>query len=358
MHPHANGGHACYRWYCTNTAYQSTSLNLIKLTNSFREFKIRSDRLFLTLPQTKIASKQVLADKLLSLDPTGLTIAEETHGDGGRHFHALATFAERRQFTNSSLRSLLGEQAHIETARSLNKVAEYLSKEDTKPFRYGIAKRSRAGSTETASSRIASILIDGGTLDDAIAADRGYCLLHYNAVEGFYKHVHVDPQPTLKQWSALRVLSPIATWLNTNMLAMRIPRQLQLWIYGPPAIGKSHLASALAQYFRIYYPPYDEAWTDGYADAKFDLIIFDEYKSQKKICWMNQFIAGHPMPLSRRGREPVLKQKPIPVIVLSNFHPRDCYKNCAEGSIDAFVSRFEIVLADKDMLTQVIAALY
>jgi len=61
---------------------------------------------------------------------------------------------------------------------------------------------------------------------------------------------------------------------------------------------------------------------------------------------MNQLLSGDPMPLSRRGMPPVLKRNILPVIILSNYSPHECYKTVADRAphkLDALLDRIKVV---------------
>ena len=47
------------------------------------------------------------------------------------------------------------------------------------------------------------------------------------------------------------------------------------------------MISNLERWFklRVYWWPKDEHWWDGYEDGAYDLIVLDEFKSQKKITY-------------------------------------------------------------------------
>ena len=60
------------------------------------------------------------------------------------------------------------------------------------------------------------------------------------------------------------------------------------------------MISNLERWFklRVYWWPKDETWWDGYEDGAYDLIVLDEFKSQKKITDLNPILSGDPIPLS------------------------------------------------------------
>ena len=127
--------------------------------------------------------------------------------------------------------------------------------------------------------------------------------------------VHVQPASGfLNSWN-----SEIASWLNANLRRIRPHRTKQLWICAPPRMGKTSLIMMLEQAFKLstYYWPRDEKWWNGYSDNEYDLIVLDEFFTQKTITELNPILSGDPVPLSRRGLSPIVKRQNLPVIILS-----------------------------------------
>ena len=85
----------------------------------------------------------------------------------------------------------------------------------------------------------------------------------------------------------------IANWLNSSIRVSRPHRSHQMWIKAPPSAGKTTMMSNLERWFklRVYWWPKDEHWWDGYEDGAYDLIVLDEFKSQKKITDLNPILS-------------------------------------------------------------------
>ena len=80
----------------------------------------------------------------------------------------------------------------------------------------------------------------------------------------------------------------------------RQPRQKQLWLWGPPGIGKTRFLSYLRARLRVYDMPKDEDFYDSYEDGCYDLVVMDEFKSHKKIQFLNAWCDGQPLPLRQK----------------------------------------------------------
>ena len=124
----------------------------------------------------------------------------------------------------------------------------------------------------------------------------------------------------------------IASWLTTNLRQKRKHRQKQLWIQGPGGIGKTTLVTMLEEIYSlsIYRWPKDERWWDLYGDGQYDLIVLDEFRSQKMITELNPILSGDPTTLSRRGMSPITKRDILPVIIMSNYTPEECFPSANE----------------------------
>ena len=96
----------------------------------------------------------------------------------------------------------------------------------------------------------------------------------------------------------------------------------------------------LEKYLKVFWVPMDgDGFIDGFQD-EYDLIVFDEFKSQFKLTWLNQFIVGSPMSVNVKGAK-TTKVKNTPVIFLSNFGICQSYKE--SPAREAFMDRLKIV---------------
>jgi len=135
------------------------------------------------------------------------------------------------------------------------------------------------------------------------------------------------------------------TWLNLNIKEPRDFRQTQLYIYGPPKMGKSTLIRNLNNYLSIYYVPRDDGeFCDEYEDGIYDLIVLDEFTNKKTMQWMNQLLDGQTCYLKKKGGQ-ILKKDNLPVIILSNFSLEQNYPRLNESGMlePRFISRLKIV---------------
>lgn len=176
---------------------------------------------------------------------------------------------------------------------------------------------------------------------------RSYCDARQYAITTHRPEWSLIPPPA----PSLEVTAPalmIIQWLNENICLTRRHRQKQLWIYGPPGVGKTHLLGALFERVSTYIWNRDEKYQDGYDDSLFNLIVFDEYVKQDclRLGHLNTILDGSPCHILRKGSASYLKTKIQPVIICSNYHPSEIYSNVASArnySYDALLDRLTIV---------------
>jgi len=187
---------------------------------------------------------------------------------------------------------------------------------------------------------------------------QGYLLLHLHQVRDYLNYRHTK---ALRLGAAEALLIPvrvrpaltplvssnvrIANWLNSAVRIQRPHRSRQMWIKAPPSAGKTTMITNIEAWFklRIYWWPKDEHWWDGYDDGAFDLIVLDEFRHQKRITDLNPILSGDTVPLSRRRAPPIVKRDNLPVIILSNFAPEECYHKCSAQQLAPLLDRLEFI---------------
>lgn len=117
-----------------------------------------------TYPQSSL-SKDALSTFYRGLDAISyVKIGEESHQDGGKHFHVLAFFNTKQRFTSRAL-DVGSEHPNIETVgrkrQDWDRVATYVAKEDESPFEWGTPRHVGDiwSSVATASSREEALAI-------------------------------------------------------------------------------------------------------------------------------------------------------------------------------------------------------
>lgn len=308
-------------------------------------FSLRAKQFFLTFPQCE-TNKQLVAERLQAKFGDNLAayaIAAEHHAPteqdpvGGPHLHILLHLKNRTQFSNANCFDFLtGSHGNYQVQKGpLQKVAEYLTKEDTEPLCFNIdleaAKAKKASKFDT----VAKMVLDGKTMEEIEEEHPGFVLNHKRKLDDYFEFQEA------KRRKKVVTPGPHELIVNGTTIEIGTPRpyrQLQYYICGPPGTGKTSLITRLIEAgFRGYPIPYNGHWEE-WSDEDYDFAYADEYNSQVKITEMNQFLTGELMPLNCRYRNKK-KNKNVPTFIISNRALHDQYPNCPLAIRQAFWSR-------------------
>ena len=196
----------------------------------------------------------------------------------------------------------------------------YLRKEDSTPTAYGTVPEpststlprqrgnATAGKQKKLTDMIAESLQSGSTPADILKQHPGFYLLNKHKVDSLYTMLRVAAaKPSLKSWPAnlsYRGTSSstrqVVEWCNSNINCLRPFKQKQLYLYGPPNSRKTTFLHILMQYCTSVSIPTEEDWFDLYTVPEPQLCYMNEFKGQRKIQWLNEFIQGSPMLIKKR----------------------------------------------------------
>lgn len=176
------------------------------------QFRIAAKNLFLTYPQvgnavTKEALREFFVENKKCAD---YTIGQESHSDGGIHFHCLIRWNEVYSTTNERHFDIAGCHPNIQTARSPKAIYAYVTKDgdyiSNRPeFEKGKADWSEVMKTESEAQYW-----------DLIKKDhpREYCLnlerLEYTARKKFKANVEEYVSP----WTSFKITNEMEEWLR------------------------------------------------------------------------------------------------------------------------------------------------
>lgn len=323
-----------------------------------KSFRIQSKNIFLTYPQcqTPLTTFQNLINNFFKDNLEKGVISQETHEDGNLHLHAALTLKTPMNSRDPKVfDGLVDPPKHPNIMTRFTggqlKAFEYVMKEgnylplgrgfDLETFMDAARKKQ---STKT--SLILKDIQAGQNLDQLVDSHAEYLLQNLRKVKEYLdflslrerrlqfaeaqtQRVHVMPAESYSSsWN-----QEIASWLNLNLRNPRAHRQKQLWICAPPGMGKTSLIMMLEKAYglSVYYWPKEEVWWDAYSDGAYDVIVLDEFHSQKTITQLNPILSGDPVPLSRRCSAPLTKRDNLPVIILSNYTPEECFAKVASN---------------------------
>lgn len=186
---------------------------------------------------------------------------------------------------------------------------------------------------------ICAKIMDGElTIDELKYCNPGIWIHYHDRLERWLEAIKDDDRTyALLEWKQLahvrnnRETNDIIDWLNQNIKQPRHRKQKQLWITSPPDYNKGRLVDDfLGQYLRICYASQCEDFLDGYADGKYDLIVFDDV--QPKIwhaAYLSKILEGGVCRVKIKGKQ-VIKRDCLPVIITSNFAMEQLFPNVTE----------------------------
>lgn len=324
-----------------------------------RGWRLQAKNLFLTFPQCPTAKETVMQNvkNKFGTQLSWCVVAQETHEDGAPHLHVCIALKSKYRSTLPSDLDCCAQNGsttyhgNYQAMRNQRSSLEYVQKEDKEPLAWGIDITRTIAKKNGKAAWIATMVQKGASLAELVEEDPGFMLQHQLQVRQFMKLQTIlgqaqrksDTQLTFSLESGDLSGVEIVAWLTANIRKPRQFKQAQLWIYSPPNMGKTSLILALEQHLSIYWAPLEGTHDDMYENGTYDLVVFDEYHGQRRMTWLNWFLQGGTMPIHRRY-ESVNKTENLPVIILSNYTPQECYKNMSEEQLAPLLARLKIVV--------------
>ncbi len=322
--------------------------------------RIRGTKFFLTFPQCNVEPKLALTRLLSKYPCKWIVIARESHADGTPHLHLVFWLKKRIQVKSTSLWDFIAmKHGNYQVAKKIVNVVKYVTKGNDY-LSHGIDVQSWLKSKATKKGVtfevVATKMKSGESIEEIDHDHPGMVLRNLEKLQRYSRFLEASKRKQaskdLQEWVSLPLSDvlpdfyKVGSWLNKNLYsAPRFFKMKQLWIWGCTNLGKTSLIMNLMKFFRVYWVPLDTAHLDDYEDAQYDLIVFDEFKGQKSITWMNNFIDGSPKLVYRRYVS-TMKLKNHPVIVLSNYDIDGAYAKVAVNDpsrLDTLKARFEVV---------------
>jgi len=300
--------------------------------------------------------------------------SQEKHKDGHLHLHLFIVIDKQISTCNPAyfdnlvvpakhpniVSSLRG--THTQTIQYVIKDGIYTSFPEDFDLQAHLSQNTvtEDGKKEPMAKVVARAINEGATLSDLDSIYPHYVMTHLGPLERYleYKNRQALQQTRARALTETFRVRPadghysssniqLATWLNSMIFNRSLShRPTQMWVKTPPGAGKSSLISQLEDEFgvSVYRWPLEEQWFDGYVDGAYDLIVLDEYKAQKKITQLNPILSGDRVPLSRRGLPPYIKRDILPVLILSNYTPREAYSKSLPQAIESLESRIKLLV--------------
>lgn len=316
-------------------------------------FRYSAKHLFATFPKCSLPKQDAL-DRINQLYPCEWAlVAAEAHADGTPHLHCVIRFTRTYTTRNCShFDDIAGQHGNYTAPRNIKAVLAYTQKDGDFITSGPVPTISDVSSTGrvSPSKAIADLIISGGSLIDCRNFDPGFYLTHVKFIKDLIFEVACEKlKLSLLPWPGVEVPETgsdcnklLHKWLNKNVRKPREFKQPQLYLHGPPNIGKTSFVNTLSKYLSVYHLPTDEDFYDSYSDSTYDIVVLDEFKAQKRITWLNLFLQGGPMTLRKKGSQ-IQKLFNIPVIILSNYSLHEAYSNSSQLALSSLYARVEII---------------
>jgi len=353
----------------------AASTNSISLpTIDATSFRLSCKRFLLTYPQCPLSKNQVLQflQEKFQRKLDWAVVAEEKHQDGSPHLHAFVNLHTRCNYRSASCLDIPSNEASRSgyhpniklVTRTPEAVMHYVCKDDNyiahqiDVTEFLQAKKQKKSTTHV---KLHAALVTGSTMQEvALDEELGpVVMMNLTRLTQFQallqtlektkrrqelKNSKISVKPSIGY--ATPAISSICSWMNLSIRTTRPRKSPQLWIVSEGSAGKSTTIQRLCNAYELspYYWPKATHWHDAYVDGAYDLIILDEFKSQKTLQEMNSMADGMVTTLPRRSLPDVVKKDNLPLIVCSNQPPADCYPNVyGTSSYDAMLNRFIVV---------------
>jgi len=316
--------------------------------------RFQAKKWFLTYPQCTTTKETALSNaEAMFPDLVWIICAEEKHQDGTPHLHVGLEFSRRYNSRNANcFDPISGQHGNYQPMKNQLQCIKYIIK-DGAYIAKGIDPKAILQKQNGKFAYIASKVMEGNSLSSLNQLDAGFVLANKRKLEEYMAWYAVLKEKEKKfPWEETDVIpdlknahnSLIVEWLKQNIKMPRLLRQPQLYLYGPPGIGKTHLVASLDSYLSIYYMSRDDGeFMDRYEDGAYDLIVMDEFSNKKSMQFMNQILDGQKCTLKKKGGQ-ILKSDNLPVIILSNYSLEENYRNLAEkGYLEPLKTRLTIV---------------
>lgn len=319
------------------------------------KFRMNAMKFMLTFPQCPTKKEEAASriEAKFGTELKGYIVCEEKHQNGDPHLHVFLLFNKRKNFKTASCFDFVGGQhGNYKVVNSLRGSVEYVTKAGCYVVK-GLDVESIKKKKAPKNAEIAKMLMDGKSMAEVNEHDPGYVMINKRKLEEYGTWVRTLKlrkekeeylPPTIEGLNEADL--QIAQWITANIRSSRRFKQRQLFIYGERNLGKTSLIEHLEKSLSVYHIPVTEDFYDGY-DDHYDLAVIDEFKGQKTLQWMNEFLQGSKMPIRKKGSQD-LKSKNMPVIILSNYSLSECYpKACNDGRLSTLEARLEVVHVEK-----------
>ncbi len=305
----------------------------------------------LTFPKTEVTPTQALQrimerPAIVSVGVKYCVISQEMHADGTPHLHVflmLNSPFRYQKHEGNTWDYVVGKRGNYQRMKFPAKWLVYVTKDNkyvTYPADFDVKAFivSRTKKTSYQKEKVATAILDGQReIFEIVKEYPGFCLINQRKVREFIDLCNDQSAQTSPSLMFPDVLETdtisekelgILRWLvSTHRGQFNESNMVHMRIQGPTGIGKTRLIHAMHSYFKLYSVVYETTWWDSFSEDRADIIVFDEYKSQKPIQLLNRLADGKGVPLPRRGVRPLILTKRVPILICTNYTWEESYFN-------------------------------
>jgi len=316
-------------------------------------FRLRAKTLWLTYPRCTVPPADALAALRNSSkwDVVEAYCVQEEHKDGTPHLHIWCSL--RVAFSTSDPKFadfVTGQHGNYAVGKDKANRLKYMqkSKKAEASFGFDVADylKAQAEHKTTKSDKVVEQLRAGLGYREVVADAGGFGLLHLKRIREYADYLAEER----KELATRRVLPFALEMVDPDTERRReirigfelVPlRMKHWWLVGPTNVGKTHIFEMLKERGVGFEIPANDDWT-GYSDQTCQFLHYDEFVGQISWSQMNRLCNGTSMRLHVMGAH-IIKNEPKLIVVTSNKHPGQIYKNLSDEQSAAFERRWEVV---------------
>lgn len=308
-----------------------------------KKFRLACKKISLTFPQCSVP-REVMLDFLSSKkNPVIVVVSRETHKDGNYHLHCYLQYDKQFTSTKSNVYDIVYEgvvfHPNIQATNDKNAWIKYITKTDNEFVSKGLDVKAYLTSREQKKGYcFYADVIKKGCITKEMIQDNPKMLKGLkNLLNDLEAYKMLPSEDDVKRTP----LTSVRIWDVDYTVGPRRFKQPQLWICGSKNKGKTTFINELLDKgYKGYEMPTNNDWS-GYNDG-YDFLYIDEFKGGISIQELNKVLQGNMCRLNTKGGM-VVKNKNIPVFIISNYRPSEVFNKVTDDKLDTLLCRLEVI---------------